>query len=132
VIRNSDQEQKEETSMTAISKGFSLLAISVALTLSGGPVMAKGGGGPSQVKTSGNSGTQGGNSGTQGGNSATQGGNSASQGGNAAGGSIAHRSATGCGHATHGTCAFPSQGATSGKPGTGQPHASPEIGITAQ
>ncbi len=93
--------------MTTISKGFSFLAISVALTLSGSPVMAKGGGGPSQVKTSGNSGTQGGNS-------ATQGGNSASQGGNSAGGSIAHRPAVGCGHATHGTCAFPSQGATSG------------------
>jgi hypothetical protein len=84
----------------ALSKGFSFLAISVALTLSGSPVMAKGGGGPSQVKTSGNSGSQGGNS--------------ATQGGNAAGGSIAHRPATGCGHATHGACAFPSQGATSG------------------
>jgi hypothetical protein len=41
--------------MTAISKGLSLLAISVALTLSAGPVMAKSGGGPSQVKTSGTS-----------------------------------------------------------------------------
>jgi hypothetical protein len=85
--------------MTTISKVVSLLAISVALTLSGSPVMAKGGGGPGQVKTSGNS--------------ATQGGNSASQGGNAAGGSIAHRP-TGCGHSTHGACAFPSQGTTSG------------------
>jgi len=86
--------------MTAISKGFSFLAISVALTLSGSPVMAKGGGGPSQVKTSGNS--------------ATQGGNSATQGGKPAGGSIARRPA-GCGHQSYGACAFPPPpGTTSG------------------
>jgi hypothetical protein len=41
--------------MTVISKGLSLLAISVALTLSAGPVIAKSGGGPIQVKTSGTS-----------------------------------------------------------------------------
>jgi hypothetical protein len=43
--------------MTTVSKVVSLLAISVALTLSGSPVFAKSGGGPSQVKTSGTSAT---------------------------------------------------------------------------
>ncbi len=98
--------------MITISKVVSLLAITVALTLSGSPVMAKGGGGPSQVKASGNSATPGGNSATPGGNSATQGGNSATQGGNAAGGSIARRPA-GCGHRTYGACAFPTPPGTS-------------------
>ena len=41
--------------MTTVSRVVSLLAISVALTLSGSPVFAKNGGGPSQVKTSGTS-----------------------------------------------------------------------------
>jgi len=41
--------------MTAMSKVISLLAISVALTLSGSPVFAKSGGNPGQVKTSGTS-----------------------------------------------------------------------------
>jgi len=41
--------------MTAMSKVVSLLAISLALTLSGSQVFAKSSGGPSQVKTSGTS-----------------------------------------------------------------------------
>jgi hypothetical protein len=79
--------------MTAVSKVISLLAISVALTLSGSPVFAKSGGSPGQVKTSGTS---------------------ATQSGNPAGGSVVRRPA-GCGHKTYGACAFPTpQGATSG------------------
>ena len=79
--------------MTAIPKVVSLLAISVALTLSGSPVFAKSGGSPGQVKTSGTS---------------------AAQGGNAASGSVSRRPA-GCGHKTYGACAFPTPpGATSG------------------
>jgi len=78
--------------MTTVSKVISLLAISMALTLSGGPVLAKSGGGPSQVTTSGTS---------------------AAHGGNPAGG--VERRPAGCGHKTYGACAFPSpQGTTSG------------------
>jgi len=50
--------------VTAISKVVSLLVISVALTLSGSPVFAKSGGGPSQVKTSGTSAAPSGSTGT--------------------------------------------------------------------
>jgi hypothetical protein len=79
--------------MTTVSRVVSLLAISVALTLSGSPVFAKSGGGPSQVKTSGTS---------------------ASHSGNQAGGPVVRRPA-GCGHKTYGACAFPTPpGATSG------------------
>ena len=79
--------------MTTVSKMVSLVAISVALTLSGSPVFAKSGGGPSQVKTSGTS---------------------AAHSGNAAGGNVVRRPA-GCGHKTYGACAFPpAPGATSG------------------
>jgi len=79
--------------MTAISKVVSLLAISVSLSLSSSFAVAKSGGSPGQVKTSGTS---------------------ATQGGNTAGGSVARRPA-GCGHKTYGTCAFPPpQGTTSG------------------
>jgi len=76
--------------MTAISKVVSLLAISVALTLSGSPVFAKSGGGPSQVKTSGTSAGPG------------------------AGGSIVRRLPR-CSHGSRGACTYsPPQGATSG------------------
>ena len=79
--------------MTTVSKVVSLLAISVALTLSGSPVFAKSSGGPGQVKTFGTS---------------------ASHSGNQAGGSVVRRPA-GCGHKTYGACAFPpAPGATSG------------------
>jgi|BarGraIncu00222A_1022003.scaffolds.fasta_scaffold36185_2 hypothetical protein len=81
--------------MTAISKVVSLLAISVALTLSGSHVFAKTGGsnGPGQVKTSGTS---------------------ASHSGNQAGGPVVRRP-KGCGHHTTGACAFPTPpGATGG------------------
>ena len=79
--------------MATVSKVVSLVAISVALTLSGSPVFAKSGGGPSQVKTSGTS---------------------AAHSGNQAGGPVVRRP-KGCGHKTYGACAFPpSPGATSG------------------
>jgi hypothetical protein len=79
--------------MTTVPKVVSLLAISVALTLSGSPVFARGGGGPTQVTTSGTS---------------------AAHGGNPAGGAVERRPA-GCGHKTYGACAFPQpQGTTSG------------------
>jgi hypothetical protein len=79
--------------MTTVPKVVSLLAISMALTLSASPVFAKSGGGPGQVTTSGTS---------------------AAHGSNPAGGSVERRPA-GCGHRTYGACAFPSpQGTTSG------------------
>ena len=103
--------------MTTVPKVVSLLAISVALTLSGSPVFAKNGGGPSQVTTSGTS---------------------AAHGGNPAGGSVERRPA-GCGH-KHSWCVRVSstpgsherQRSPRCQPGTRQPHPSPEIGITAQ
>lgn len=76
--------------MTAIPKVVSLLAISVALMLSGSPVFAKSGGSPGQVKTSGKSAAP------------------------VAGGPVVRRP-KGCGHHTTGACAFPTPpGATSG------------------
>jgi len=89
-VRAIDRQRIEETAMTPISKIVSPLTISVVLAMSAAlttisPAVAKSGGGPSQVKTSGTS---------------------ANQGSNPSGGPVARRPA-GCGHKTYGACAFP-------------------------
>ena len=72
---------------------FSLLTVSLGLMGSGSAVLAKGGSGAHQVKTSGTA---------------------APQTANSARGLVVHRP-KGCGHKTYGECAFPpAPGATSG------------------